>query len=142
MGSSAQHHLDAVFCCWFVHRPLIPHSRHVSSVIVCDSTSLLSCRCCIFAPVLWSGDGESITSTEVSVAPHKILRGSVCIRKEPRNLSPSFYLQCNSCPHDVLWDCLSEVPPYHTNKCRQWLRNLVKVIWPLTDEKLRPEEAE
>lgn len=111
MGSSAQHHLDAVFCCWFVHRPLIPHSRHVSSVIVCDSISLLSCRCCISAPVLWSGDGESITSTEVSVAPHKILRGSVCIRKEPRNLSPSFYLQCNSCPHDVLWDHLSEVPP-------------------------------
>lgn len=70
-----------LFCCWFVHHPLIPHSRHVSSVIVCDSTSLLSCRCCISAPVLWSGDGESVTSNGVSVAPHKILRGSICIRK-------------------------------------------------------------
>lgn len=112
MGSAAAWHCFLLFACTSPsYSPFTP--RSFSNRLWLYFPFVL--QVLHLSSVVWSGDGESITS----MAPHRIMRGSACIRKGVQERSPSFCLQCSSCPYDVLWDRLSEVPPYHTNKRRE-----------------------
>lgn len=129
MGSAAAWHCFLLFACTSPsYSPFTP--RSFSNRLWLYFPFVL--QVLHLSSVVWSGDGESTTS----MAPHRIMRGSVCIRKGVLHSVFSAVVVLM-----MFFGTVSLKYPHTTQTNAERLRNLVKVTWPLKDKKLRPEEV-